>query len=520
MRVALQMSKTSSWLVNVNKTLRVAQLRNKCSDFSMSCAVVMIHFALRRAFRDFLLEKNEGTRQPLQRNEEATSQDPRALFGTSHPKRPTLKVHSTRPMTRLAAEPLCFLLLVFLFVRGGAAAAQQTSDLPDSPVSRTDEITAEEQSKAQHLTPLELPHGERIFITAEEKVIDPLFTPPNGFGVMMGGLPTGGGFALGPLYERRDLFRDNLISTTSVVGSTKLWWRGQTSFETPSLFDGHLSSKLDAAYEDAASVFFYGEGPNSSENGKSDFRREFTTAHFESAVHLASNRFVMGYRVGGLLVHIGPGRLSDPTTTVYAGDNVPGLFQQPQFITGTSFVRLDFTKPGFSNPSGFRLEAENTQFWDKTWHAYSFDLFDTQAEYYFTFANGMRTLAFRARNETTFVQNNQQVPFYLQPTLGSSDDLRGYDRYRFYSNDSSLVNAEYRWSVAETIEMAVFADAGNVYQRPGLIGLHNTRGDGGIGFRFKNKDATFMRFDLGVSPEGVHVWFVFNPIFEQLHHSF
>jgi hemolysin activation/secretion protein len=128
----------------------------------------------------------------------------------------------------------------------------------------------------------------------------------------------------------------------------------------------------------------------------------------------------------------------------------------------------------------------------------------------------MRTLALRARNETAFVQGKQLVPFYLQPTLGGPDDLRGYDRYRFYGNGSSLVNAEYRWSVAETVEMALFADGGNVYQRPGLIGLHDTRGDGGIGFRIKNGQATFMRLDVGVSPEGVHVWFVFNPIFGSL----
>ena len=414
------------------------------------------------------------------------------------------------------------LLLLFILFIGYSpgARAQQSSEAPDPPMTRTEQITAAENEKAQHLVPLELPRGERIFLTTEQKVIDPLFIPPNGLGLMVGGLPTGGGFALGPQYARRDLLRDNLVTDISAVGSTKLWWRGQTSIETPSLFDGHLSTRLDAAYEDAASVFFYGEGPNSSESGKSNFRREFTTAHGEGAVHLGGNRLTLGYRVGGLLVHIGPGRLSDPTTTVYAGDSIPGLFRQPQFITGTGFVHLDFTKQGFSNPSGFRFQAENTQFWDKTWHAYSFDLFDTQAEYYFTFANGMRTLAFRARNETTFVQNNQQVPFYLQPTLGSPDDLRGYDRYRFYGNDSSLVSAEYRWSVAETVEMAVFADGGNIYQRPGLIGFRDARGDGGIGFRFKNKEATFMRFDLGVSPEGVHVWFVFNPIFGPLHHSF
>jgi hypothetical protein len=444
------------------------------------------------------------------------------LLNASTGERPVVRPKSHSSMALLARGPLCFLLFILPLICVMGAAAQQTSESPDPSTSRTDEITSAETAKAQHLQALQMPRGEKDFVEIENKVIVPLFNPPNGLGAALGGLPTGGGFSLGPQYARRDLFRDNLVSDTYVVGSTKLWWRGQTSLEAPSLLDGHLSLRADAAYEDAASVFFYGEGPESSENGKSNFRREFTTAHFEGAVHLAGNRLVFGYRPGGLLVHIGPGRLSDPkpTTTVYSATEVPGLAQQPEFITGTGFVRLDFTKPGFSNPSGFRLQAENTQFWDKTYNAYSFDLLNTQAEYYFTFANGMRALAFRAGNETAFVQGNNQVPFYLQPTLGGPDDLRGYDRYRFYGNGSSVLTAEYRWSVAETVEMAIFADGGNVYQRPGLIGFRDARGDGGIGFRIKNKDATFLRFDLGVSPEGVHVWFVFNPVFGLLHRSF
>jgi hypothetical protein len=426
----------------------------------------------------------------------------------------------------LAARELLYLLFVFTFLVMSArgARAQGSSEAPDPPpappLTRTDDIAAAEKAKAEHLVPQAMPHGEQVFVETEKKAIDPLFAPPNGIGLTLGGLPTGGGFSLGPQYARRDLLRDNLVSDTYVVGSTKLWWRGQTSLEAPSLLDGHLSLRLDAAYEDAASVYFYGEGPNSLRSGKSNFRREFTTPHFETAVHLAGNRVILGYRIGGLLAHVGPGRLSDPTTTVYAGDDVPGLTQQSHFVTGTGFVNLDFRKPGFSNPSGFKLDAENTQFWDKTWHAYSFDLLATQAEYDFTFANGMHALAFRARNETTFVHGNNQVPFYLQPTLGNSDDLRGYDRYRFYGNGSSLVTGEYRWSVAETLEMAIFGDGGNIYQRPGLIGVRDARGDGGIGFRFKNKQATFMRFDVGFSPEGVHLWFVFNPVFGKLPRSF
>jgi hypothetical protein len=68
--------------------------------------------------------------------------------------------------------------------------------------------------------------------------------------------------------------------------------------------------------------------------------------------------------------------------------------------------------------------------------------------------------------------------------------------------------------------MAVFGDGGNVYQRPGLIGLRDLRGDGGVGFRIKNKQASVMRFDIGFSPEGVRVWFVFNDIFGKLSRLF
>jgi outer membrane translocation and assembly module TamA len=76
-----------------------------------------------------------------------------------------------------------------------------------------------------------------------------------------------------------------------------------------------------------------------------------------------------------------------------------------------------------------------------------------------------------------------------------------------------VASAEYRWSISQTLEMAVFGDGGNVYQRPGLIGFRELRGDGGIGIRVKNKQVSVLRFDVGFSPEGVNVWFVFNDIF-------
>jgi hypothetical protein len=387
--------------------------------------------------------------------------------------------------------------------------------------SRASVIESNEREKAKHLTPVEPPPGEQKFDHIEQRYLDPIFNP-NPFGVQLGGLPTGGGFSLGPEYVRRDLLREHLTIDANAVGSTKKWYQASTSFSFVDLLNGHFETKVDSGYQNAASMPYYGEGPDSSKEARSDFRRELTTTHTTVLTHFFGQKLTAGYEVGGLVEHIGPGDLGSwqSTTSAYTTANTPGLGTHSNFVTGTSIVDLDLTHPSYDSPSGLNLEATDSQFWDQGGNSESFHLLETQATYYVPFWNGMRTLVFRARNETTFHGADQQVPFYLQPTLGGPDDLRGYDRYRFYDNGSSLLSGEYRWPVSQALELALFGDGGNVYQRPGLIGLRDLRSDGGFGIRFKNKQVTVMRFDVGFSPEGVKLWFVFNPSFSKLSRIF
>jgi hypothetical protein len=390
-----------------------------------------------------------------------------------------------------------------------------------SPGDTASGIIDAERAKAKTLKPVAPSHGEQEFDRFEEKIFDPLINP-NGLTFQLGGLPTGGGFSLGPRYIRRDWLREHLISDTYLVGSTKKWYKGQSTFDFVGLMDNHLQLTTGAAYQNAASMPYYGEGSNSNKDNRSDYRSEFTSPHFGGTFHFLDQKLSAGYAVGGLLVNVGPGDLGNwpSTDKIFNGTNTPGLEKQSNFITGTASIAANLTTPGFSNPKGLILEAQDTQFWDQGGTNSSFHLLQSQATYYVPFINGMRTLAFRARNETTFHAAGQQVPFYLQPTLGGPDDLRGYERYRYYDNGSSLLSGEYKWSVAGSVEMAIFGDGGNVYSRPGLIGLRELRGDGGFGVRFKDKQQEIMRFDVGFSPEGVKVWFVFNNAFGRLYRSF
>jgi hypothetical protein len=420
---------------------------------------------------------------------------------------------------RLNRKFVVFLVASWVAVLTCARAQDGAASSGDA--SRAQAIADAELAKAKHLTPQEPPKGERKFDHIERAVLGPVFNT-NGPSLKFGGLPTGGGFSLGPQYTRQDLLADHLTSNTFIVGSTRKWYGGQTSLNFHNLFNGHLEFQVDGGYQNSASVFYFGEGPDSSKDNKTVFRREFTTTHFSTLTHFWDDKLTLGYTLGGLLVHVGPGDLSGtpPTQQLFTEADTPGLTQQSNFITGTTTVRLDFSHLGFSNPEGLQLEANDSQFFDQSGNQANFHLLKTQATYYQPLTNGMRTLVFRVRNETAFAHDPLAVPFYLQPTLGGPDDLRGYERYRFYGNGTSIASAEYRWSVSQLIEMAVFGDGGNVYQRPGLIGLRDLRGDGGIGIRIKNKQASIMRFDVGFSPEGVSVWFVFNDAFGKLSRIF
>ncbi len=63
------------------------------------------------------------------------------------------------------------------------------------------------------------------------------------------------------------------------------------------------------------------------------------------------------------------------------------------------------------------------------------------------------------------------VPFYLQPSLGGSNSLRSFTDYRFHDDNMLLANAEVRLALMTHLDLAVFADAGNVASRAGDLDL-------------------------------------------------
>ena len=76
-----------------------------------------------------------------------------------------------------------------------------------------------------------------------------------------------------------------------------------------------------------------------------------------------------------------------------------------------------------------------------------------------------------------------------------------------------MLTGEYRWEAFSGLDMALFVDAGKVFERASQLNLHDLEYDGGFGFRFNARNRVFLRIDAGFSREGYQIWFKSGDIF-------
>jgi len=104
----------------------------------------------------------------------------------------------------------------------------------------------------------------------------------------------------------------------------------------------------------------------------------------------------------------------------------------------------------------------------------------------------------KARLVLTQTSSGNQVPFYLQPTLGGTDidsrmTLRGWDNYRFRAPDLSLIQFEYGIPVYDPVGVYVFYDAGSVGNSVSQLALTQFRQDAGFGASVRIKGQMIMQ---------------------------
>ena len=149
------------------------------------------------------------------------------------------------------------------------------------------------------------------------------------------------------------------------------------------------------------------------------------------------------------------------------------------------------------------LRAGVSSYRDRTYAAYSFNRVEFEAAHFIPVVQERGVVALHWWAALSDAGVDQRVPFYLMPSLGGHNTLRGYDDYRFHDRHSMVINAESRWALFPHLDGAVFFDAGNVAARVGDLDFGRT--SAGFGFRLHTDRTTLARLDIAHSDEGWRV---------------
>lgn len=403
---------------------------------------------------------------------------------------------------------ICLLLVAGLAFMLMATTASQGEE------TRAAEIERQRDEKAANVKTDEPGKVEKTLIfIKDDKILERFTSGYHGWNVRLGGLVQGSGFAFGPEYRLRNDDRSSNLRIGAQL-STKLYQKYYVNWSLPRLADNHVFFDFNAVHRNYSQIDYFGPGPRSLKSNRTDYRLEDTGV--DASLGVKPVKFLnLGGSAGYLWTNIGPGTSNQfpSSEQVFSPVVAPGIDNQTNFLRYGPYARVDYLDNPIGPTSGGLYTFQYTWYRDQDLHLHDFQRLDAEIQQYFGFFNKTRVLALRAKTTLTDAQDGQTVPFYMQPIVGGSEDLRGFLPFRFYDNNSLVLNAEYRWHVMSIMDMALFGDGGKVFPRRGQLNFSNLQGDAGIGFRFNLQGRPFLRIDVAGSHEGFQVWFKFNDIF-------
>ena len=336
-------------------------------------------------------------------------------------------------------------------------------------------------------------------------------TQKNGFYPEFSNMNTGAGWiSVGPGY-RRYVFNDRVVLDGSAAVSWHLYTMLQGRIEAPSLFDDRLTAGVQSMWQDQTQVNYFGPGPDSLEEDRSQYRLTETDTVGYATYHATDKIDVDGGF--GLLYHPNPDSASGtfkpdlPNTLVLFAGQPGTVGPQPNFLHGEAALTYDSRDHKNHPTSGSLYRAALTSYWDQgSGVSGDFSYREYQAE-------GLRIvpitgkrwlLALRGWLVLTGIPSGNEIPIYLQPSIGGNNTLRSYHSYRFHGDNALTVNAESRWAIFEHVDLAAFVDAGDVGGSFSDLNLDKRSYGGGV--RLHSTKLTLARADVAWGGDGWAVW--------------
>ena len=330
-----------------------------------------------------------------------------------------------------------------------------------------------------------------------------------GFYPKVGGMISGAGWiSAGPGY-RAKLFGDRADADVHTTLSWRSYVKANASLEFPLLADGRLAAGTEALWQDSTQVNYFGLGPDSSEALSSQYR--LTTMNVVAYARYRPERWLAISTSGGWLDRpsvtsatgwFKPDDLDAQTT--FPDDPAMTLVDQPHFVHGEAAVTAD-TRDFPDHPTrGGLYRASVAAYWGDV-QRYRFRRYEVEGLHALPLFDRAWILLLRGWGVFSDAGDTRDVPFYMMPSLGGSNTLRGYSNYRFHDRHLVFASTESRWPLFAHVDVAAFVDTGTVAARVEDLGLD--KWVYGFGVRLHSHTSTTARVDVAHTDEGWKVLF-------------
>lgn len=402
--------------------------------------------------------------------------------------------------------PSILLALLCLLLAGPAPAAAQTS--------RREQLEQARAEKAESLARYEPAALEEALLWVEDnRLLQRIFNPYEGWHPRFGGLTKGGGLGVGGGYKRW-FWDERALWDTFLIGSFRNYWFGGTGVVLPDLAGDRVEIGAHAYVRYWPRERYFGLGRESLKGNRVGFLREGYELRADAAYKPRP-----WLRVGGTTAFraesLGEGSLPayPSIEELFSDQTAPGLDVQSDYWWSGAFVDVDYRDQPGNVRSGGHFRADYEYWRDQQSLGYTFRRLRGEALHAFPILDRKRVFVLRAIGESTDSPAGNLVPFFHMPTVGGSTTLRGYTEFRFRGRNMLLFNAEYRWEAFSGLDMALFADWGDVAPTWDEIEIGKLKSSYGLGFRFNTARSVFLRLDIGRSREGTRVATSFSGAF-------
>ena len=255
---------------------------------------------------------------------------------------------------------------------------------------------------------------------------------------------------------------------------------------------------------------FFGIGPDSREKGECTFTSRQVTGKVSLTIEFFDKIFGT-FSIKGRRDWLGRGVLEDVDDIQDRYPNIEGIkgsYVMPVEVGLIYDTRNDVVSP--TRGVYARIFGEIAH--ESLLSSFSFQRYGAEGKIYFSKDKEDRFVTV-LRGLTEYMEGDD-IPFYELSSLGGADSLRGFGKGRFYDNHRMLFNLEERIRIFRflagdillDVELALFADVGQVFDSYRSVRLKNFQTVFGAGVRFVVRSQIVAKVEIGYGEQGSAVF--------------